>query len=201
MCGQNITPRLRQAQRKNSTVQAHGPLSRRARDASTTATKAPAPVTGKTQPLARSRRWPCATAPASTSITNPERRDDVHHRHAHRLVARAADEDAHAQVEAVEHSASMHAVAQELAMHRRTLDRRLQPFGIGFQQLGDEVRFEVAPRLLGDTAMPIIDIAHSLHCNDARAFSHAFRRWSGSSPTQWRERSGALDPQSSQPAR
>ncbi|HRH85280.1 MAG TPA: helix-turn-helix domain-containing protein [Rubrivivax sp.] len=38
--------------------------------------------------------------------------------------------------------------------------------------------------------MPVIAIAASLHYNDASAFTHAFRRWSGHSPTQWRRQSG-----------
>lgn len=86
--------------------------------------------------------------------------------------------------------ASMDSVASELAMHRRTLDRKLKAFGLNFQDLSDEVRYEVARQLLGDTAMPVIAIAASLHYNDASAFTHAFRRWSGHSPTQWRRQSG-----------
>lgn len=86
--------------------------------------------------------------------------------------------------------ASMDGVAAELAMHRRTLDRKLKSFGLGFQDLSDEVRYEVARQLLGDTTMPVIAIAASLHYGDASAFTHAFRRWAGCSPMQWRKRSG-----------
>ncbi len=81
---------------------------------------------------------------------------------------------------------SMHQVAAELAMHRRTLDRKLQPYGVSFQALGDEVRHEVARQLLSDTAMPITAIAQSLHFADASVFSRAFRRWSGVTPSRWR---------------
>ncbi len=81
---------------------------------------------------------------------------------------------------------SMHQVAAELAMHRRTLDRRLQPYGVSFQALGDEVRYEVARQLLSDTEMPIVAIAQSLHFADASVFSRAFRRWSGMAPSRWR---------------
>ena len=83
---------------------------------------------------------------------------------------------------------SMDQVAAELAMHRRTLDRKLQPYGVGFQALGDEVRHEVARQLLNDTSMPIIAIAQSLHFADASVFSRAFRRWSGVAPSRWRAR-------------
>lgn len=82
---------------------------------------------------------------------------------------------------------SMQSVAAELGMHRRTLDRRLQPFEVAFKTLSDEVRYEVSRQLLADTAMPVIAIAQSLHYADPSAFTHAFRRWSGTTPTQWRE--------------
>lgn len=81
---------------------------------------------------------------------------------------------------------SMESVAAELSMHRRTLDRKLKTCAVSFQALNDEVRYEVARQLLDDTGMPVIAIAQILHYNDSSAFTHAFRRWSGSSPTQWR---------------
>lgn len=71
-------------------------------------------------------------------------------------------------------------------MQRRTLDRRLEAHAISFQALLDEVRYEVACKLLSDTAMPMIAIAHSLQFADASAFTRAFRRWSGMPPTRWR---------------
>jgi AraC-like DNA-binding protein len=81
---------------------------------------------------------------------------------------------------------SMDLVAAELAMHRRTLDRKLRPHGLRFQALGDEIRFEVARQLLSDTEMPIVAIAQSLHFADASVFTRAFRRWSGMPPSRWR---------------
>jgi AraC-like DNA-binding protein len=84
-------------------------------------------------------------------------------------------------------SCSMQSVAAELGMHRRTLDRRLQAFELAFKTLSDEIRYEVSRQLLADTAMPVIAIAQSLHYADPSAFTRAFRRWSGVTPTQWRE--------------
>ena len=81
---------------------------------------------------------------------------------------------------------SMQQVATTLAMHRRTLDRKLQPYGLGFQSLCDEVRHELACQLLSDTAMPIAAVGQSLRYADASVFTRAFRRWSGMTPTQWR---------------
>jgi AraC-like DNA-binding protein len=82
---------------------------------------------------------------------------------------------------------SMQSVAGELGMHRRTLDRQLQRFGASFKALSDEVRYEVSRQLLADTALPVTAIAQSLHYADPSAFTHAFRRWSGTTPTRWRE--------------
>ncbi len=82
---------------------------------------------------------------------------------------------------------SMQSVAVELGMHRRTLDRQLKICGIGFQALGDEIKYEISRELLRSTQMSIIAIARSLSYADASAFTHAFRRWSGDTPTRWRQ--------------
>ena len=73
-----------------------------------------------------------------------------------------------------------------LAMHRRTLNRRLNALGITFKQLLDETRFEIAQQLLRDTRMPVVDIAVTLNYTGASAFTRAFHRWSGTSPAAWR---------------
>ncbi len=87
----------------------------------------------------------------------------------------------------LESKGSIEAVARNFSMHRRTLDRHLDARGTSFRTLADGVRFEVACQLLRDTQMSVGEIAASLHYGDASAFAHAFRRWSGRTPTQWRE--------------
>jgi len=77
-------------------------------------------------------------------------------------------------------------VAQALALHRRTLNRRLRAQGTTFQKILDEVRFAVARQLLEQTQMSIPDIAAALCYSEVSAFTHAFRRWSGTTPTRWR---------------
>lgn len=86
----------------------------------------------------------------------------------------------------LESKGSIEAVAHEFSMHRRTLDRHLDATGSSFRELADGVRFQVARELLRDTQMSVGDIAASLHYGDASAFAHAFRRWSGRTPSQWR---------------
>jgi len=78
-------------------------------------------------------------------------------------------------------------VAALFSMHSRTLNRRLQSFGTGFQQLVDEGRFEIARQMLENSALEVSEIAASLHYADASAFTRAFRRWSGTTPAHWRK--------------
>jgi AraC-like DNA-binding protein len=117
----------------------------------------------------------------------------------HRLLQRQIDaidsrygDDFPEQVRSVLRTALLtgHATADQVAalfsMHARTLNRRLNAFGIGFRELVDEGRFEVARQMLEDSAMPVSQIAAMLDYADASAFTRAFRRWSGTTPARWR---------------
>lgn len=78
-------------------------------------------------------------------------------------------------------------VAALFSIHSRTLSRRLKDFGTSFQELLDEGRFEIARQMLEDTRMEVSQITMTLDYADASAFTRAFRRWSGTTPVQWRE--------------
>ena len=80
----------------------------------------------------------------------------------------------------------LEAVASELSIHPRTLNRRLQTEGKSFRELVNEARFEVARQLLAGTRMEITDIALALGYADPSGFTHAFQRWSGVAPSEWR---------------
>jgi AraC-like DNA-binding protein len=73
-----------------------------------------------------------------------------------------------------------------LAMHRRTLNRRLRDVGTTFQDVLDEVRFEVARQLLSYSELPLDDVAASLGYAGVSPFMRSFRRWTGITPGQWR---------------
>lgn len=77
-------------------------------------------------------------------------------------------------------------VAELFAIHRRTINRRLRAQGTSFQRLIDEARYEIARQLLRDTGLTITEVAAVLDYTDPAAFNHAFRRWSGTSPSAWR---------------
>lgn len=77
-------------------------------------------------------------------------------------------------------------IAGLLAIHRRTLSRRLRAGGMGYRAISNEMRFGVARQLLQDTQLPLGQIAAALGYSEASAFTRAFRRWSGLTPTAWR---------------
>ncbi len=83
---------------------------------------------------------------------------------------------------------SMEQVAALIGMHRRTLDRRLHRHGVHFGQLLDSVKANVAMQLLRDNGLQVQQIAESLHFSTAANFATAFRRWTGTTPTEYRRK-------------
>jgi AraC-like DNA-binding protein len=77
-------------------------------------------------------------------------------------------------------------VAALFGIHSRTMKRRLNAFGIGFQQLVDEARFEIARQMLEGSTMEVGQIAELLDYAAPGAFTRAFCRWSGTTPARWR---------------
>ncbi len=77
-------------------------------------------------------------------------------------------------------------LAALFSMHSSTLARRLKPYGVGFRELVDECRYEVAREMLANSGLDVSQIAAMLDYADASAFTRAFRRWSGIAPARWR---------------
>ena len=77
-------------------------------------------------------------------------------------------------------------IARLFSMHHRTLSRHLAREGVTFQQLVDEIRFAIARDLLANTDMALDQISVVLRYSEPSAFTRAFRRWSGQSPSAWR---------------
>jgi len=78
-------------------------------------------------------------------------------------------------------------VAQRLHLSERTLRRRLADNGVSFQALLDNARKDRAIELLANTAQSIEQIAEAVGFCDAHNFRRAFKRWTGSSPSELRE--------------
>jgi AraC-like DNA-binding protein len=78
------------------------------------------------------------------------------------------------------------AVARELGVSARTLQRRLMSSGLSYKDLVDSARREAALRYLSDPSLSIAEIAWLLGYSEASAFHRAFKRWMGSGPQSWR---------------
>ena len=77
-------------------------------------------------------------------------------------------------------------VAALFSMQTRTFNRRLQAYGIGFQELVDECRNAIALEMLKDSDQKVSRIALILNYADTKSFIRAFRRWNGTTPARWR---------------
>jgi AraC-like DNA-binding protein len=82
-------------------------------------------------------------------------------------------------------------VAKRLAMSSRTLQRRLAEDGRNFRDERDRVLWQVVESALANPSLKIEAIALGVGFSDAAAFSKAFRRSKGHSPSEQRELRGA----------
>ena len=76
-------------------------------------------------------------------------------------------------------TSSLAGVAELLSVSPRTLQRRLTDEGTSFSAIRDEVRRDVAARLLATTEVPIYQIASALALDDVTTLSQYARRWWG----------------------
>ena len=77
-------------------------------------------------------------------------------------------------------------VARQLGMSRRTLARRLAAEQLTFSEIQTELKTDLAKRYLRDGDLPISQIAWLLGYREVSAFTHAFKRWTGTAPRQSR---------------
>jgi AraC-like DNA-binding protein len=87
-------------------------------------------------------------------------------------------------------------VAKQLAMSTRTLSRKLREEGVAFTTILDETRAALAKSYLAERDLPVSEIAWLLGYREVSSFTHAFKRWTGIAPQQFR-----LAPASLQPAK
>jgi len=75
-------------------------------------------------------------------------------------------------------------LAADFGLSERTFARRLAEEGTTFTQLLDRLRLELARRYLVNEGLGISKVAWLLGYREVGAFSHAFRRWTGKSPSE-----------------
>lgn len=83
---------------------------------------------------------------------------------------------------------SMQDVASKLDVTSRTLQRRLKKENTSYIALREQVRFELAQQYLEDTHLTMDEIASRLGFSEPTNFYHAFKRWTGVSPGEYRKR-------------
>ena len=74
-------------------------------------------------------------------------------------------------------------VAKALGMSVRTFSRRLAVEGTTYEEVVDELRRSLALQYLKEPGMSLSEIAWLLGYEGSTSFNHAFRRWTGRSPS------------------
>jgi AraC-like DNA-binding protein len=77
-------------------------------------------------------------------------------------------------------------VARQLGMSTRTLSRKLSAEGVAFADILDQMRSALAQRYLSEHELPISEIAWLVGYCEVSSFTHAFKRWTGRTPRQYR---------------
>ena len=78
-------------------------------------------------------------------------------------------------------------LARRLNMSTRTLRRHLAVEGISYKTLLNEFRKKKALELISSTNTPIENIAAELGYKDTANFYHAFKNWTGTTPSSYRK--------------
>ncbi len=86
------------------------------------------------------------------------------------------------------------AVATQLGLSARTLQRRLGADGTTFQGIVDRARRRLAERYLEDDRLSLAEIGFLVGFADPSNFHRAFRRWTGMTPSECRAAGGGRAP-------
>jgi len=81
---------------------------------------------------------------------------------------------------------SMGEVALQLQINVRTLRRHLVAENTSWRHLIDDVNSVLAEELLAMKSLTIEEVAERVGYSEVSNFTHAFKRWKGVSPSQFR---------------
>lgn len=78
----------------------------------------------------------------------------------------------------------MNQIAAKLGLSRISLYRRLQAEGTSFERILDDLRHKMALHYFSGKKTSVNEVAYLVGFSDPAAFSRAFKRWTGSSPSK-----------------
>ena len=81
---------------------------------------------------------------------------------------------------------SIEVIADIAGLSTRSLQRIMKKHGISDNEMLNDARQQYAETKLRDPASKISDIAYQLGYNDTAHFTRAFKRWTGMTPSQFR---------------
>ncbi|MDX1696343.1 MAG: AraC family transcriptional regulator [Ketobacteraceae bacterium] len=87
-----------------------------------------------------------------------------------------------------DHKPTINRVADHFGINERTLRRKLESQETSFSELLGKVQCKYAKNLLKDTRVPVESIAERLRFSEPSAFYRAFKRWTGLTPAEYRDR-------------
>ncbi len=86
-----------------------------------------------------------------------------------------------------DHQFSITDVSTAFGISPRTMQNRLSDYGYGFRNLFEQIRQEQAEHYLSQTDLSLNEIAGLIGYAEQSSFQHAFRRWTGESPGNFRK--------------
>lgn len=79
-------------------------------------------------------------------------------------------------------------IADSIGMSTRSLQRCLGDRGLSYSRLLDQVRLQLAVECMKDPNISIGEIAFELQYSEMNSFSRSFKRWTGVTPSEYRNR-------------
>lgn len=79
-------------------------------------------------------------------------------------------------------------VARQLGRSERTLRAQLQDAGTNYQQILADTQKILSKRLLANTRIAVEEVGYRVGFAERSAFYRAFKRWTGTTPNQYRQR-------------
>lgn len=115
--------------------------------------------------------------------------EDILSRHAHQPLSVVEKVERTVADRLPKGEAKLDIAAGELRMSPRSLSRRLAESGTSFNQIVEDLRKELASRYLEESDLRLAEISFLLGYTDVSSFNHAFKRWTGMTPSAFRRKS------------